>query len=94
MKELGALDVILLALSVYIIYKLVISKLFAKQAPEVPRIPDLPPMKRRDMTVEELREYDGEQRPDGRICIAVDGKIFDVTKGKRMYGKGMLFFMF
>jgi len=86
-KEIGALDVILLALSCYIIWKLVISKLFAKPAPEEPRVPDLPPMRRRDMTVEELREYDGEVRPDGRICIAVDGKIFDVTKAKRMYGK-------
>jgi membrane-associated progesterone receptor component len=86
-KEIGALDVILLALSCYIIWKLVISKLFAKPTPEEPRIPELPAMRRRDMTVEELREYDGVQRPDGRICIAVDGKIFDVTKGKRMYGK-------
>jgi len=86
-KEIGALDVILLALSCYIIWKLVISKLFAKPAPEGPRIPDLPPMKRHDMTVDELKQYDGVERPDGRICIAVDGKIFDVTKGKRMYGK-------
>jgi len=86
-KEIGALDVILLALSCYIIWKLVISRLFAKPAPEEPRIPELPPMRRHDMTVEELREYDGVQREDGRICMAVDGKIFDVTKGKRMYGK-------
>jgi len=86
-KEISALDVVLLALSCYIIWKLVISKLFAKPTPEEPRVPDLPPMKRRDMTVDELKEYDGVQRPDGRICIAVDGKIFDVTKGKRMYGK-------
>jgi len=86
-KEISALDIVLLALSCYIIWKLVISKLFAKPTPEEPRIPDLPPMRRRDMTIDELKEYDGVQREDGRICIAVDGKIFDVTKGKRMYGK-------
>jgi len=86
-KEISALDVILLALSCYVIWKLVISKLFAKPTPEQPREPELAPMRRKDMTLDELKEYDGQLRPDGRICIAVDGKIFDVTKGKRMYGK-------
>jgi len=86
-KEVSALDVVLLALCCYIIWKLVISKLFAKPAHEEPREPELPPMRRRDMTVEELLEYDGVRRQDGRICFAVDGKIYDVTKAKRMYGK-------
>jgi len=85
-KEISALDVILLGLSLYIIWKLVISKLFAKSAPEEPKIPELPPMRRRDMTVDELREYDGLKREDGRICLAINGKIFDVTKAKRLYG--------
>lgn len=91
-KEISALDIILLALAGYIIWKMVISKFFAKPAEQVPRVPDLPAMRRRDMTVDELKEYDGEKRQDGRICMAVDGKIFDVTKAKRMYGKGKKFF--
>uniref|UniRef100_H3B547 Progesterone receptor membrane component 2 n=2 Tax=Latimeria chalumnae TaxID=7897 RepID=H3B547_LATCH len=45
----------------------------------------LPVMKRRDFTLEQLREYDGVQIP--RILLAVNGKVFDVTKGKKFYGR-------
>ncbi|GFT40976.1 membrane-associated progesterone receptor component 2 [Nephila pilipes] len=38
-------------------------------------------MKKRDMTIEELRKYDGKNE-EGRICVAVNGKVFDVTEGK------------
>ena len=42
-----------------------------------------------DMTLQQLRQYDGESEASGgRICVAVNGKIFDVTKGKRFYGPG------
>lgn len=46
----------------------------------------LPKMRRRDFTLEQLREYDGLQNP--RILMAVNMKIFDVTSGKKFYGKG------
>lgn len=49
--------------------------------------PPLPKMKKRDMTLKELRKYDGTQE-DGRVLVAINGKIFDVTKGKRFYGPG------
>lgn len=49
-------------------------------APELPRI-------RKDMTAAELRSYDGTQ-PDGRVLVAVNGWIFDATKGRRFYGPG------
>ncbi|XP_072942197.1 membrane-associated progesterone receptor component 2-like isoform X3 [Epargyreus clarus] len=39
------------------------------------------------MTVAELRQYDGTQ-PDGRVLVAVNGWIFDVTRGRRFYGPG------
>ena len=43
------------------------------------------------MTLQQLRMYDGQSATsDGRICVAVNGKIFDVTKGKRFYGQGQL----
>lgn len=46
----------------------------------------LPKMRRRDFTLEQLREYDGLQNP--RILMAVNMKVFDVTTGKKFYGKG------
>ncbi|XP_061700419.1 membrane-associated progesterone receptor component 2 [Syngnathoides biaculeatus] len=45
----------------------------------------LPKMRRRDLTLEQLREYDGLRNP--RILMAVNMKVFDVTSGKRFYGK-------
>ncbi|CAG5866872.1 membrane-associated progesterone receptor component 2 [Menidia menidia] len=45
----------------------------------------LPKMRRRDFTLEQLGEYDGLQNP--RILMAVNMKIFDVTTGKKFYGK-------
>lgn len=47
----------------------------------------LPPMEKRDFTLEELKEYNGVSNP--RILIAVNGKVFDVTRGKGFYGPGM-----
>ena len=42
-----------------------------------------------DMTLQQLKVYDGlSEDCEGRICVAVNGKIFDVTKGKRFYGPG------
>lgn len=46
----------------------------------------LPKLKKRDFSVEELREYDGVKNP--RILMAVCGKVFDVTRGKKFYGPG------
>jgi len=39
------------------------------------------------MTLDQLKEYNGTG-PEGRVLVAVNGKIFDVTKGKRFYGPG------
>ena len=41
------------------------------------------------MSLQQLKVYDGvAPEGGGRICVAVNGKIFDVTKGKRFYGPG------
>ncbi|XP_053701644.1 membrane-associated progesterone receptor component 2 [Synchiropus splendidus] len=45
----------------------------------------LPKMRRRDFSVEQLREYDGLQNP--RILMAVNMKVFDVTSGRKFYGR-------
>ncbi|XP_053559629.1 membrane-associated progesterone receptor component 2 [Bombina bombina] len=44
----------------------------------------LPRMKRRDFSLQQLREYDGTLNP--RILLAVNGKVFDVTQGSKFYG--------
>ncbi|XDA71508.1 hypothetical protein R6Z07F_001860 [Ovis aries] len=44
----------------------------------------LPRMKKRDFSLEQLRQYDGSRNP--RILRAVNGKVFDVTKGSKFYG--------
>ena len=55
-----------------------------------PAEPPIPRMKKRDMTLSELRKYDGINNPEGRVLVAVLGKIYDCTRGKRFYGPGML----
>lgn len=37
-------------------------------------------LRKQDMTMEQLKQYNG-LGPDGRVLVAVNGKIFDVTKG-------------
>uniref|UniRef100_V5GVR3 Membrane-associated progesterone receptor component 2 n=1 Tax=Anoplophora glabripennis TaxID=217634 RepID=V5GVR3_ANOGL len=64
-------------------------KIFRRQTetPVRQAVPDLPKLKKRDFTVEELKKYDGTQE-DGRVLVAVNGSVYDVTKGKRFYGPG------
>ncbi|XP_004606334.2 membrane-associated progesterone receptor component 2 [Sorex araneus] len=44
----------------------------------------LPRMKRRDFSLEQLRQFDGARQP--RILLAVNGRVFDVSKGSKFYG--------
>ncbi|GAB1609080.1 membrane-associated progesterone receptor component 1-like [Argonauta hians] len=79
------LNVILLAISAFLFYKIMTSR----QTPRPQRVAEkeIPRMKKRDMTIKEMKKYDGTDE-DGRVCIAVNGKIFDVTRGKQFYGPG------
>ncbi|XP_068627646.1 membrane-associated progesterone receptor component 1-like [Battus philenor] len=70
---------VIIMLLVYKIYRSRVNKV-ATESPELPKL-------RKDMTVAELRQYDGNQ-PDGRVLVAVNGWIFDVTRGRRFYGPG------
>ena len=76
----------LLGVCGYLLYRV----LKGRRPDDAPYVPDesLPPLPKRDMTVEEIRPYDGKQ-PDGRILMAVNGKVFDVTRGKKFYGPGL-----
>jgi len=44
--------------------------------------------KRCELSTAELKQFDGSG-PSGKLYVAVNGKIFDVTeKGSQFYGKG------
>lgn len=77
------LNLSLLAVCGYLLYKI-----FSTKKPDSPvKSPQLPALKKRDFTLEQLKEYDGRGK-EGRILMAVNGKVFDVTRGKRFYGPG------
>lgn len=48
--------------------------------PQEPQFKIPEPLPKHNMTLEELRKYDGKGS-DGRICIAILGKVYDCSKG-------------
>ncbi|CAJ1063439.1 membrane-associated progesterone receptor component 1 [Xyrichtys novacula] len=75
------LNLTLLSLCLFLLYKI----FRGDKQPELGDVePPLPKMKRRDFTLADLKPYDGLQNP--RILMAVNGKVFDVTRGKKFYG--------
>lgn len=78
------LNIVLIAIITFLIFKIFKSRQPPKPSP--PSEPELPKL-RRDFTVAELKAYDGKQ-PDGRVLVAVNGTVYDVTRGKRFYGPG------
>lgn len=79
------LNLVLMAFIVYLLYKIIKSH-FESAVPSAPPPPPMPKL-RKDLTVAELKKYDGTNE-EGRVLLAVNGIIFDVTKGKRFYGPG------
>lgn len=79
------LNLLLVALIAVLIYKIIRSR-SDSGARNVPAEPELPKL-RKDFTVQELKKFDGTQ-PDGRVLVAVNGHVYDVTKGKKFYGPG------
>uniref|UniRef100_A0A3Q2PZ02 Membrane-associated progesterone receptor component 1 n=2 Tax=Fundulus heteroclitus TaxID=8078 RepID=A0A3Q2PZ02_FUNHE len=75
------LNLTLLSLCLFLLYKI-----FRGDRPQPPGEMEepLPKMKKRDFTLADLKPYDGLQCP--RILMAVNGKVFDVTRGKKFYG--------
>lgn len=69
--EVGYLDVILLVLLAYFIYRFFFKKADEVDVPKPP--PRLPPLDMKDMTIEELRVYDGVQNE--RVLLAVCGSV-------------------
>lgn len=67
-----------------LVYKIVKSRTRTEEpVQEVKKLPKL----RRDFAIEELTKYDGKG-PDGRILVAVNGSVYDVTRGAKFYGPG------
>lgn len=80
------LNVGLVAIIAYLVYKIIKDRMGGTDSGRKPPEPELPKL-RRDFTIQELKEFDGKQ-PDGRVLVAVNGNVYDVTKGKRFYGPG------
>lgn len=80
------LNLALIAIITFLIFKIFKSRQPPKPSP--PAEPELPKL-RKDFTVAELKAFDGNQ-PDGRVLVAVNGSVYDVTRGKRFYGPGEL----
>lgn len=77
------LNLSLLCLCLFLLYKIV----RGDKPPDMGEIEEpLPKLKKRDFTLAELKQYDGTANP--RILMAVNGKVFDVTRGKKFYGPG------
>ncbi|XP_076619510.1 membrane steroid binding protein [Colletes latitarsis] len=78
------INLILVAVIALLVYKIVKSKTKTeKPMEEIKRLPKL----RRDFTVQELKKYNGTES-DGRILVAVNGSVYDCTRGARFYGPG------
>ncbi|ALC39498.1 MSBP [Drosophila busckii] len=81
------MNLALVSIICFLVYKIIRDRTESiRDVPQAQAEPELPKL-RRDFTVKELRHYDGNQ-PDGRVLVAVNGSVYDVTKGKRFYGPG------
>uniref|UniRef100_W5N914 Membrane-associated progesterone receptor component 1 n=1 Tax=Lepisosteus oculatus TaxID=7918 RepID=W5N914_LEPOC len=75
------LNLSLLCLCLFLLYKI----FRGDKPPDMGEVEKpLPKLKKRDFNLEDLKEYDGVTNP--RILMAVNGKVFDVTRGKKFYG--------
>ena len=72
----------LVGLIVFLVYKIVRGR---KEPVGLTPDPPLPKLKKQDFTLEQLREFDGTG-PEGRVLMAVNGRVFDVTRGRNFYG--------
>lgn len=77
-------NLVLVAVIAVLVYKILKSRIQHEQPiQEVKKLPKL----RRDFTIEELKKYNGTG-PDGRILLAVNGVVYDCTRGAQFYGPG------
>ncbi|XP_062819924.1 membrane-associated progesterone receptor component 1 [Anolis carolinensis] len=79
------LNLSLLGLCLFLLYQILRGDRGRAQAEgEEDAPPPLPKLRRRDFTLAQLRPFDGAQNP--RILMAINGKVFDVSRGRKFYG--------
>ncbi|XP_048370506.1 membrane-associated progesterone receptor component 1 [Sphaerodactylus townsendi] len=78
------LNLSLLGLCLFLLYQIIRGDRPRAQPDGEEEPPPLPKLKRRDFTLAELRPYDGVQNP--RILMGINGKVFDVSRGRKFYG--------
>jgi membrane-associated progesterone receptor component len=84
------INLILAALIICLLVKLFLLKRKSSNRSSQNRTPvQLPKMPKCDLTVQELRGYNGIES-NGRILTAIYGDIFDVSKRSDLYGIGKL----
>ncbi len=84
------INLILVALIICLLVKLFLLKRKSSNRSSQNRTPvQLPKMPKCDLTVQELRGYNGIES-NGRILTAIYGDIFDVSKRSDLYGIGKL----
>lgn len=82
------INLLLVALILCLLIKLFLLKRKPSDASNRKQPPvHLPKLAKRDLTVEELRGYNGIES-NGRILTAIYGEIFDVSKRSDLYGLG------
>ncbi|WKX98869.1 hypothetical protein Q1695_014055 [Nippostrongylus brasiliensis] len=82
--EMTALDWVLLVLLAVLFIRWLKRRAEPEITPPKPR--SVPPLPKQDMTLDELRKFDGVQ--DEHILFALNGTIYDVTRGSSFYGPG------
>jgi hypothetical protein len=81
-------NLILVILIVFLLVKLFLLKRKPTHQPSPVKMPpSLPKMAKCDLTVNELRAYNGKESND-RILTAIYGDIFDVSRRSDLYGTG------
>jgi membrane-associated progesterone receptor component len=82
------LNMFLVGLIVYFSYRLFIKD--TKKSKKIEAQPKrLAKMAKRDFTLNELQPFNGKNE-DGRILIAVLGRVFDVSMSAQFYGPGKI----
>jgi len=87
----SSINLILAVLIICLLVKLFLLKRKSSNNTSQKQTPvHLPKMSKRDLTVQELRGYNGIES-NGRILTAIYGDIFDVSKRSDLYALGKLY---
>ena len=82
------INLTLVFLIIFLLFKLFLLKRKPDHQPTpVKSTPQLPKMAKRDLTIQQLRSFNGKDS-NGRILTAIYGDIFDVSRRSDLYGPG------